>query len=267
MERIGRVLDRVKQKVNGTDSLSDRGSIPLNLHDLPPQFHRIVRFRDSDGSYYYPGLGIRTLPGEDLTIALARQRSERIHRPFGDAQIPERFKDWEFSTFPVTEGKEEAFGLARTYAREAKSESLLIIGECGVGKTGLAVCILKERIVQEVASLFSAVPDLLDKIRSTFSGHHDYTDVMEAVKTIDFLLLDDLGAEYPTEWVKEKLYQLIGYRHDWNLPIVATSNLSLAELEEHLGARSLWRMIEMGQVIELGGRNLRDDRDAASRTR
>lgn len=217
---------------------------------------RISVWRYPDGSAYYADLGVTGLPGEDLPMALARLRSEKIARLFGEAQIPSRFADWDFNTFPKGQCR-VAYHTALEYAREAPSRSLFIIGACGVGKTGLAISILKERIKQEVPSLFVSVPDLLDKIRATFGGHGDYTELMDAVQKIDFLVLDDLGAEYPTAWAKEKMYQLIGYRHAWQLPMVATSNLTLEELERQVGERALWRMLEMGTVILLEGRNLR----------
>jgi len=72
--------------------------------------------------------------------------------------------------------------------------------------------------------------------------------------------MDDLGSEYPTAWAKEKMYQLIGYRHAWELPMVGTSNLTPRELETQVGERVLWRMFEMGMVVWLKGRNLRKRR-------
>jgi len=218
---------------------------------------RIKVWHYEDGSAYYADLGVRARSGEDLTMALARLRAEKIEKLFGDAQILTRFREWDFDSFPCGEGKERAFGEARKYAEGKPRTSLFIIGEYGVGKTGLAIAVLKERIKQEVPSLYVAVPDLLDKIRATFNGHGDYTELMEAVQRIDFLVMDDLGSEYPTAWAKEKMYQLIGYRHAWELPMVATSNLTPTELETQVGERVLWRMFEMGMVVVLRGRNLR----------
>jgi len=232
-----------------------RGDTPTALPKaLVYEDGKIKVCRYGDGSVYYTDLGVLALPGEDLTMALARLRAEKIQVLFGEAQIPERFKGWEFTTFP---GDKEALAMARKYVNKQSGESLFILGDFGVGKTSLAISILRERIAQDVPSLFVSVPDLLDKIRSTFDGHGDYTEVMEAIKKIDFLVLDDLGAEYPTMWAKEKLYQLIGYRHAWELPMVGTSNLTLGELERQLGSRSLWRMLEMGKVLVVEGKDLR----------
>lgn len=84
-------------------------------------------------------------------------------------------------------------------------------------------------------------------------------------KRIDFLALDDLGAHHATGWAREKLFQVIGYRHDWLLPSVITSDRPLSELEAAIGRRTLARIVERGQVAVIGGRDLRRGKEARER--
>lgn len=146
-----------------------------------------------DGRTAYPELGILRSAGETLGEALARKKRQLVAQLFQEAMVPVAFSDWHFGSFPLDPAKRPAYQAARSYAQEVRQENLLLIGPPGTGKTGLAICILKARLEQSVPSLFVSVPDLLDKIRATFSGHGEYTQLMEAVKTIDLLLLDDLG--------------------------------------------------------------------------
>jgi DNA replication protein DnaC len=210
-----------------------------------------------DGRVAYPELGILCAAGESLQQAIDRKKRELVAELFDQAVIPAALSEWDFDSFPVDEAKQPAYDQARTYAEEVRRDNLLIIGATGTGKTGLSVCILKARLQQAVPSLFISVPDLLDKIRATFGGHGDYEHLMETVKAIDFLVLDDLGAHYATRWASEKLFQVLGYRHDWRLPTVITSDRSLAELESTIGRRTLARVMEHGHTLMVLGRDLR----------
>ena len=84
---------------------------------------------------------------------------------------------------------------------------------------------------------------------------------MERYLAADVLILDDLGAERLTEWAAERLYMLIGQRHDEERTTVFTSNLSLEDVAAKLGERTTWRILEMcgaDNIVEVKGPNLRD---------
>jgi DNA replication protein DnaC len=231
------------------------GSAASDLDSEQPRGVRGIHY--PDGRTAYPELGILCAAGESLKQAIDRKKREMVAELFRQAVIPAALSGWDFDSFPVDGAKQAAYDAARAYAQEIRRDNLLLIGATGTGKTGLAVCILKVRLEQAVPSLFVSVPDLLDKIRCTFSGHGDYADLMEAIKAIDFLVLDDLGAHYATPWASEKLFQVLGHRHDWQLPTVITSDRPLSELEAVIGRRTLARIIEHGQAREVLGRDLR----------
>ena len=77
-----------------------------------------------------------------------------------------------------------------------------------------------ERCEQVVA------PDLLDHLRAAYDDDSEVTfDARwDAVRTVDLLALDDFGAQSDTAWAREKLYQLVNYRVNNDLPTVVTSN-------------------------------------------
>ena len=71
---------------------------------------------------------------------------------------------------------------------------------------------------------------------------------------MDLLHIDDLGAENRTEWVLEQLYSIVNARYEAERAIVATTNLMPDELAEHLGARTVSRLVEIcGDPIPLYG--------------
>ena len=67
----------------------------------------------------------------------------------------------------------------------------------------------------------------------------------------------------PSDWVTEKLYQVVNYRHGHLLPTVFTSNLALDALAEHLSPRVAYRIGEMCLRVELTGAQLRTGESAS----
>jgi len=140
---------------------------------------------------------------------------------------------------------------------------LFLYGNFGSGKTGLALGLAKELIgvIPGAYAAFSPVPELLETIRDGYnadSTRRGEKDPLQSVLNVEILVIDDLGAERPTEWVQEKLYYLINHRHAHELTTIFTSNLSLKELAGRLGERTVWRIAEMCKVVKVEGENLRE---------
>lgn len=118
-------------------------------------------------------------------------------------------------------------------------EWLVFLGNHGTGKTHLAVAIANSRISQGRPAIFIVVPDLLDRLRATFSPTSDvtYDELFESARETELLILDDLGAQSSTPWAQEKLYQIINERYNRRLPTVITSNLALDAMDMRLRSR------------------------------
>ncbi len=145
---------------------------------------------------------------------------------------------------------EKAFHLARDFAEDPEGWRLFF-GEPGCGKTHLAAAIANYRRTRGQPALFVVVPDLLDYLRSTFSPDStvSYDDLFERVKGAPLLILDDLGAQSNKPWAEEKLYQLINYRYNLELPTVATSNYDLDSIERRLRSRFMDRRLSTVFII------------------
>jgi len=132
----------------------------------------------------------------------------------------------------------QAFNLAVGFARSPEGW-LIFQGVNGCGKTHLAAAIANHRRSQGEAVLFVVVPDLLDRLRSSFNpeSRMPYDRFLERIKEISLLILDDFGEQSATPWAQEKLYQLINYRYNARLPMVITTCLSLDEIETRISSR------------------------------
>jgi DNA replication protein DnaC len=135
---------------------------------------------------------------------------------------------------------EKAFKAAREFAEKPRGW-LVILGTYGTGKTHLAAAIANYRLDIGDPPLFVVVPDLLDHLRAAFNSNSDISldKRFEKVRTAPLLILDDLGTQSSTAWVKEKLYQLFNYRYSAELPTVITSAETLEEMDPRLRSRML----------------------------
>src|SRR5918999_1025911 len=137
---------------------------------------------------------------------------------------------------------------------------LYFCGGVGTGKTHLAVAVMNELIQRKrVPSLFVTVPEFLDNLRGAYNDPgRNLDEWMDAVKNADFLVLDDLGSERPTEWVQERLFVIINHRYRESLPTVFTSNIGPENLPAQLGERTASRIIAMCEGVELAGDDYRE---------
>lgn len=155
-----------------------------------------------------------------------------------------------FGTFNMRRGEklspadlkslERAFETARQYA-EKPDGWLVLTGPYGCGKTHLAAAIANYRASQGRPAMFVVVPDLLDHLRATFSPSSSvrYDLRFEEVRTAELLVLDDLGTQATTPWVREKLYQLFNHRYNAELATVITTADPLDEIDPRLRTRML----------------------------
>ncbi len=133
---------------------------------------------------------------------------------------------------------EEAFKSAQAFAEEPDGW-IVFTGTYGCGKTHLAASIANYRASQGYPVMFVVVPDLLDHLRATFnpSSSVSYDRRFEEIRTTPLLILDDLGTQAMTPWVREKLYQLFNYRYNARLPTVITSSDQFDEIDPRLRSR------------------------------
>ncbi len=182
-------------------------------------------------------------------------KKREIEKLFSISNLGERFSKSTFESFLDRNGSETAYKVAVKYVKTFKEwngESLMLWGEPGNGKTHLAAAIVNELSKKGYIVVFQSVPELLQRIRSTFNSENkeNETQIMRALLECDLLILDDIGAEKTTEWVEEKLFNIIDGRYRKELPTLYTSNLEPKELKHQVGKRSYDRMVETSLTVK-----------------
>lgn len=182
-------------------------------------------------------------------------KKREIEKLFSIHNVGNRFDKSTFSAFLDRNGSETACQLVKQYVQafsDWQGESLWLWGEPGNGKTHLAAAITKALTEQGHIVVFQSVPELLQRIRSTFNSENKENEaqIMRALLECDLLILDDIGAEKATEWVEEKIFNIIDGRYRKEMPTLYTSNLKPKEMLQQVGKRSYDRMVETSLTIE-----------------
>jgi DNA replication protein DnaC len=111
-----------------------------------------------------------------------------------------------------------------------RQAGLLFMGPPGVGKTHLAVGVLCELIERfRVRGRYVEFTALIHQIQATFDpgSPESKREVLDPCVDAEMLLLDELGAQQPTPWVRDILYLIINHRYTRRLPTLFTTNYLL----------------------------------------
>jgi len=209
------------------------------------------------------------------------------------ARIPKRYEHCELSNFTTDfPGADRSIALAHINAVRFVEEfhppegaGLLLVGGIGTGKTHLAVAILKELIATRgCACLFCDYRELLKQIQNSYNDSVQATEleVLRPVFDAEVLLLDELGAVKPSEWVWDTVSLILNTRYNDKRSTLITTNFAdepssvtrslsaarAAALEETLGDRvgdrMRSRLHEMCRIVKMDGSDFRQKFKSAS---
>jgi DNA replication protein DnaC len=190
------------------------------------------------------------------------------------ARIPARYAECSLQNYYPAQGKfftsqgsahRFAYTLARTFP--AVDRGLLFMGPVGVGKTHLAVAIIRDLLEQKrVSCLFYEFGALLKEIQNSYNpvSHTSELKVLAPVFDAEVLVLDEIGASKPTDWVRDTMMHIINTRYnEKKLTIFTTNYLDKRgnerdeTLEDRIGVRLRSRLYEMCKTVHIEGHDYR----------
>jgi len=182
--------------------------------------------------------------------------------------------------------QERALQKCRAFARNgldniARGQGLFFQGAVGTGKSHLSVSTLRA-VVENNLELFGrpasesgfvgepvyegyycsmvSVVDLLGLLRESYSADRlraPARRLLHRCRTDAVVILDDIGAEKPSDWVEEQLYALIDVRYRMERSTIFSTNRSMKQLEAQIGDRSVSRIMEMCDGVKMSGEDWR----------
>ncbi|MDO5116202.1 MAG: ATP-binding protein [Synergistaceae bacterium] len=187
-----------------------------------------------------------------------QRRQEEAQKLAEMCAIPERNKGCTFSGYIV--GENEQLLKARNMAMQccADGKSLLLMGPPGTGKTHLACAMAADYMTRGKSALFLTVISFFERAKEGF-GDKKAFNIAEAVRSADFVVFDDAGAQQHTDWNAPQFFEIIDYRYRENKPCAITTNaLEVKDFAVLAGARGAMIMSRLcdqsfGRYISLKG--------------
>lgn len=223
------------------------------------------------------GSGMQVIEGKGATLCQC-QRNDKTSDPFLAVRVPRRYANCHLNSFKPDSShssQRSALNYCIKFIDDfpAVDQGLLLMGPVGVGKTHLAVSILKGLTERGFSCLFYEFGTLLKEIQDSYNAFTQTSElaVLSPVFSTDVLVLDELGASKPTEWVRDTMSHIINTRYNDNKHTIFTTNYfdervaNEETLEERIGVRLRSRLYEMCRTIKLSGEDYRRKVHAASR--
>mgnify|MGYP005817050377 CR=1 FL=1 len=156
---------------------------------------------------------------------------------------PREFVAGTFANFTNRQGTEDALEMALDFTVGNSPPVLVFVGPPGSGKTHLLEAIGRQFLDQGRTVRYELVAHLLQRLRSSYNMNEE-SRVMEVCYGADVLLLDDLGMEKPSDWVREQITSLVDERWRNNRLLAVGTNENHTTIEERLGPRISSRLFD-----------------------
>jgi len=221
------------------------------------------------------GTGIEVVAGRGARKCRCRTQDSRA-KLLAAARIPKRYDQCSLQNYYPAKGNgmqlrafNYAFRLVREYP--AVDRGLLFMGPVGVGKTHLSVAILRGLMEKGTPCLFYEFGSLLKEIQDSYNPISQTSElkVLAPVYNAEVLVLDELGASKPTDWVRDTMMQIINTRYNNKKMTIFTTNYldgRRAErdetLEDRIGVRLRSRLFEMCKTVQIEGEDFRKKFDS-----
>ncbi len=247
--------------------------------------------QDPNPCVHCGGTGFRfTVDGSGTRYAqrCVCQVAIRNNRALSHARIPKRYEHCTLESFDTifSSGANRSLGGAHVTAKrfveayplETDGKGLLLTGSIGVGKTHLAVGILQSLIERGAQGMFFDYRELLKQVQHSYNDSVAATEmgILDPIFNAEVLVLDEIGASKPTEWVWDTVSHILNTRYNDKRTTILTTNYANLPplgmetnsaqgragyredtLGDRIGERMRSRLQEMCVVVEMQGEDFR----------
>ncbi|HBZ03899.1 MAG TPA: replicative DNA helicase loader DnaI [Lachnospiraceae bacterium] len=257
-----------------TEDISDK------INELSLQKKKLLSANGYDSDYLEPIYSCKLCKDEGFVNGhiCSCVKNIRARELYNRSNLNSVFKRENFSTFSLdVYSKEKYEGHQATpyqnasiilkrainYVKNFDSEhgNILIYGRTGLGKTFISNCIAKELLDNAHSVLYLSANELFEQILSRYIMTKErssaLTTIYEYVYDSELLIIDDLGTEVLSSFVKSQLFEILNKRMINDKATIITTNLDLATLEDRYGERIMSRIAKDYVLYPLYGDDIR----------
>jgi DNA replication protein DnaC len=223
------------------------------------------------------GAGMEVIAGKGARPCECKKTGSR-NKLIKKSKVPKRYYNCHFNTYIAESPSQKkalklAMELSGNYHPNLE-QGLLFSGPVGVGKTHLAVSIIIGLCENGFSPLFYEFGSLLKEIQDSYNPNTKSSElkILSNVFEAEILVLDELGASKPTDWVKDTMAHIINTRYnDKKLTIFTTNYMDIRKtekdetLEDRIGVRLRSRLFEMCRTMYIEGNDYRKKFDKPRR--
>lgn len=192
-----------------------------------------------------------------------KEQMQRIEQLRKSSLIESKFKNARLKSFKRTGQNEKLFKIAGRYVENfhqmyENNQGILFWGAVGTGKSFTAACIANELLAGMTTVVMTSFVKILQAVQDFDVDEAAYMEKLNGPK---LLIIDDLGTERNTDYALEKVYNVIDSRYRVKKPLILTTNLTLAEMqnETDIRYRRIYdRIFEMCYPVHVTGRSWRE---------
>ena len=176
-----------------------------------------------------------------------------------------RFDNFKLDYYPDGAGisprkrMQSVYNYCREYAADfgPHSPSLLLYGQTGLGKTHLSLAIAAKAVEKGYGVIYTSAQNLFNRLEREKFGRSDDCSTEQSILGCDLLIIDDLGAEFSTQFTVSALYNIVNSRELEGKPTIISTNLDQEALRSTYSDRIASRILSNYESLYFEGMDVR----------
>lgn len=154
---------------------------------------------------------------------------------------------------------ERILNYAMNYAANftPSSESILIFGNTGLGKTHISLAIANEVLQKGYSVIYDSIINILRDVEKEHFSHEKSSEMLDLITDTDLLILDDLGTEFESKFYNSAIYNIINSRLIKEKPTIINTNMDFSAISGRYGGKVASRITTIYTCLEFKGDDVR----------